>query len=243
MPLEDLNGEAMQLEGTEGLVGSLSKAIAGCAGGDEECAGRSTQINDKTCLFDCKIGGSNYLVDLGLSVLGKGGEIQNFELGHRSADGSVLVVDESKELEAEEALGFVAGPSKLKEEIWMGLGKNSSQHKDAGKSGIKPLMSKQPSASSSSRIRKDRISSKSERSLSNNNKQKRKKVSQKKRRKKISWLRIASRSPTQQEDAWLYSDPKTEAIIMSGNNISDGGIKNMNRVFLCNALLEDAKAI
>ncbi|GAB4843537.1 hypothetical protein Ancab_013499 [Ancistrocladus abbreviatus] len=144
MSLEDLNEEAMQLEGTEGLVGSLSKAIAGCAGGDEERAKRSTQINDKTWLFD------------------------------------LLVVDESRELEAEEALGFVARPSELKEEIWMGLGKKSSQHKDAGESGIKPLMSKQPSPSDSSRIRKDRISSKSERSLSNNNKQKRKKASQKK---------------------------------------------------------------
>ncbi|GAB4836498.1 hypothetical protein Ancab_001410 [Ancistrocladus abbreviatus] len=132
MQLEDPNREAMQLDGTEGSVGSLSKAIAGCAGGDEECAERSNHINDKICLFHCKTRGGNYLADLGLSVSRKGGERQNFELVRGSADGSMLVVNESRELEAEDALGFVAGPSVLKEEIWMGLGKFSSQLREAG---------------------------------------------------------------------------------------------------------------
>ncbi|GAB4830868.1 hypothetical protein Ancab_004895 [Ancistrocladus abbreviatus] len=189
---EDLNGEAMQLKATEGSVGSLSKAIAVCAGEDEERAGRSNLINDKFFLFYGKIGVGSYLADLGLSVSGKGGEIQQIDLGWRSDGGPVLVLDGRSELEAEEDLGSVAGPSELQEEVWMGLGKNSYQHKKAGESGKKPLLSEQSSPISSSRIRKARISSKSKGSLSKSNMQKRKKASRKKGRKKIPRLRIAS---------------------------------------------------
>ncbi|GAB4829336.1 hypothetical protein Ancab_019005 [Ancistrocladus abbreviatus] len=192
---EDLNGEARQLEAIEGSVGSLSKAIAVCAGEDEERAGRSYLINDKICPFDGKTGVGSYLADLGLSVSGKGGEIQQNDLGRRSDGGPMLVLDGRSELEAEEDLGFVAGPFELQEEVWMGLGKNSYQHKEAGESGKKPLFLEQLSLISSSRIRKARISSKSGGYLSKSNMQKWKKASQKKGRKKIPRLRIASRSP------------------------------------------------
>ncbi|GAB4845117.1 hypothetical protein Ancab_038521 [Ancistrocladus abbreviatus] len=127
---EDLNGKAMQLEAIEGSVGSLSKAIAVCAGEDEERARRSNLINDKICLFDGKTRVGSYLADLRLSVSGKGGEIQQNDLSRRSNGGPMLVLDGRSELEAEEDLGFVVGPSELQEEQYAEVEEDKSEKRE-----------------------------------------------------------------------------------------------------------------
>ncbi|GAB4824795.1 hypothetical protein Ancab_007665 [Ancistrocladus abbreviatus] len=69
---------------------------------------------------------------------------------------------------------------------------------------------------------------------------KRKKASQKKRKKRTPRLKIAARSSPRQAEELPLNVPRQREITLSGNNISDGCIKNMNRVFLSNSQLDEA---
>ncbi|GAB4857690.1 hypothetical protein Ancab_015596 [Ancistrocladus abbreviatus] len=175
-----------------------------------------------------------------LGCLGSAGMLQEtWDLG--IGEGVGLCIGPSQHHQGsgkKEGLGLDVGPFQLQSEKRKGSGNTGSQQTEGVERGNKPCLSQQPSPKGSGDSRRDRDLSSFDGSPSRGTPRKRKKTSQKNRKKRKTRLRIAARSsPMQAEDHPLNVQGE---ITLSGNNISDGCIKNMNRVFLCNSQLDEA---